>query len=234
MTASTEPGLICTPTLTLEQIYLAYGESRRPTIVLEGVSLAVSPGSMVCVAGRSGSGKTTLLKVAHGALRPDTGRVLWEGEDIAPFSSDQLALKRRNLVGYVPQDSGLIETMTAFENVLVPRMPERLSRKDVDRARMLMADLGLRGRENHRPNALSGGERQRVALARALINDPAIVLADEPTSGLDRSTADRVIDILVDVAKDRAVLVASHDPGLIIAAQLTHQMEALAIAPQPR
>lgn len=183
--------------LELRDIRVAFSTRDQGRLtVLDRVSLIASLGALVCVEGRSGSGKTSLLRVAHGGLTPQHGEVLWSGKDIARMSAEEIAILRREAVGYVPQDAGLIETMTAIENVLIPRMPTGVRSPDVDRARQLLRDLGVGDREGHRPTVLSGGERQRVALARALMNDPPVIIADEPTSGLDRRTADRVIELL--------------------------------------
>lgn len=211
--------------VALRDVSLAFGTSRRPLVVLDHLSLTVRTRSMLCVAGRSGSGKTTLLKVAHGTLHPNAGTVSWNGRDLTNLSEDELALLRRESVGFVPQDAGLIETMTALENVLIPCMPGGVTKEHVDVARDLLVSLQLSGREGHRPSALSGGERQRVAVARALMNKPSLIIADEPTSGLDRRTADSVIEVLVGLAANHAVLVASHDPHMVDSADVVHQME---------
>lgn len=188
--------------------------------ILDDVSLVVRGASLHCAAGRSGSGKTTLLDVAAGLLEPTSGQVVWNDTTITTMADNDRSRLRRRFMGYVAQDAGLINSLTAEENVLLAAVPDRLAGRYRDRALDLLGQLGLVDRLRHVPSQLSGGERQRVALARALLLDPPLLVVDEPTAGIDRSGADEIIEMLRRIASrdGRAILVASHDQHLIAAA----------------
>lgn len=183
----------------------------EPVLVLRGIDLNVAAGELVVVAGRSGSGKTTLLNIAAGLLRPTAGAVSWSGADIGALNPDAVARLRGSSIGIVFQNAALIETLNAAENVALAAVPAGL-RGSRERAMELLAQFGVAARARHYPAHLSGGEQQRVAIARALFADPPLLIVDEPTANLDRRTADGVIDILGELAKQgRGLLVASHD-----------------------
>ena len=191
----------------------------EPLIIVDGYNLTLGVGQMHCLAGRSGSGKTSILRVAAGLVPPTSGVVEWTGRAITGQPDDTITRRRRETVGYLDQGGVLVPGLTALENVLLPAVPGRDSKKLVRRATDLLHQLGVDGRVNSYPEKLSGGERQRVALARALLLQPAIVMADEPTASLDRVSADAVITLLRGLtATGIAVLVAAHDPHLIDAA----------------
>lgn len=184
--------------LSVEGLTKTYRTPQHELAVLQDVSFAVGAGSTCAVVGPSGSGKTTLLGLCAGLDRPTRGRVMLAGRDLSPLSEEQLALLRREIVGFVFQTFQLIPTLTALENVMVP--VELQGRKGVrDRAAELLAQVGLADRLGHYPAQLSGGEQQRVALARAFVNQPRILFADEPTGNLDAETADTVERLLFDL-----------------------------------
>ncbi|MFC3959121.1 ABC transporter ATP-binding protein [Halovivax cerinus] len=185
----------------------------RPTVrALQSVSLSISRGEVVGVAGPSGSGKSTLLEIVAGLRLPDAGSVVVDGISLADLSPRERARHRLRRVGFVFQDFRLLESYSAQTNVAIPLVELGVARRDRrERARSLLSDVGLGDRTDHRPGALSGGERQRVAIARALVTEPAIVVADEPTGELDVESGRRVRAILREVAADRAVVIASHD-----------------------
>jgi ABC-type lipoprotein export system ATPase subunit len=205
--------------LELNNITIRYGGGKNGSdavSVVDGFDLTLSAGEMHCVAGRSGSGKTSILTVGAGLTLPTSGRVLWEGDSLETMSDDEIADRRRALIGYVDQGGALIDGMSALENVLLPAVPDG----EVDQRREMAKDLldlvGLGRRMRHRPEQLSGGERQRVAIARALILGTRVLVVDEPTASLDRASANRIISILKDTTSDGiAVLVASHDHELV-------------------
>ncbi|HLU25264.1 MAG TPA: ABC transporter ATP-binding protein [Longimicrobiales bacterium] len=200
----------------LERTYLSAG---RPLTVLRDIDLAIEPESFVAIVGPSGSGKTTLLGLLAGLDLPTAGTVRLGGQDLSALTEDERALFRAEKVGFVFQTFHLIPTLTALENVLVPLELNggigdgKAAR---ERARSLLARVGLGDRLHHYPAQLSGGEQQRVALARAFANRPMILFADEPTGNLDAETGARVIDLLVELNEEaRTTLVlVTHDPEL--------------------
>ena len=185
--------------------------------VLKGASLSVSPGEMVALVGPSGAGKSTLLQIAGLLERPRAGEIAIAGERCDGLADRRRTRVRRERLGFVYQFHHLLAEFSALENVVLPQMiagrPKRAAR---ERARALLARLGLSAREGHRPSRLSGGEQQRVAIARAIANEPALLLADEPTGNLDRETAESVFAALVDIVRTGglAALVATHNMAL--------------------
>lgn len=191
-----------------------------PLHVIRGLNLSVSPGELVCLAGRSGSGKTTVMMIAAGLLAPTAGTVQWGDFELGTMSDDERARERGRRLGLVFQHAGLIATLRASENVALAGMVGRSMRNGASgRVEHLLNVVGLADRARHYPAQLSGGEQQRVALARALFNDPPLLLADEPTANLDRTTANDIIALLVALrGEGRALLVATHDEAMASAA----------------
>ncbi len=183
---------------------------------LDGVSLTLGAGEFVSVVGPSGAGKSTLLHLLGALDSPDSGSIRFQGEEIGTLDDGQQSDFRLRRVGFVFQFFNLIPTMSAWENVAVPRLLAgvRLGRAKAD-ALALLDRVGLGDRADHRPSELSGGQMQRVALARALIMDPILILADEPTGNLDSVTGAAVMDLLADVAhetgRDRTVVMVTHN-----------------------
>jgi len=165
--------------------------------VLDGLDLEIERGDHVALTGQSGAGKSTLLALLGGLERPQSGSVVVDGHDLTGCSRDDLAAFRRQSVGFVFQHFGLLETLSASENVelacTLAGVSRRLRRR---RATELLGAVGLQRRAGHRPGELSGGERQRVAIARALANGPRVVLADEPTGNLDEDSTSMVVELL--------------------------------------
>ncbi|NUP00229.1 MAG: ABC transporter ATP-binding protein [Nonomuraea sp.] len=179
---------------------------------LRGVSLEVGQGELVAVMGPSGSGKSTLLNVAGGLDRPTTGTVLIEGRDLGKIRD--LAALRRGSVGYVFQDLNLIPSLTAAENVMLPRELDGVrARQARGEALAVLADVGAEEIADRFPEELSGGQRQRVAIARALVGERRLLLADEPTGALDTATGDEVLTLLRNRCDAGvAVLLVTHEP----------------------
>jgi putative ABC transport system ATP-binding protein len=164
---------------------------------LSSVSLSLAGGSYTAVMGPSGSGKSTLLNLVGGLDTPTAGSVAVDSTELSSLSEPERARVRGEEVGFVFQTFNLMPRLTAAENVAFPLVFRGVDRAErLDRARELLADVGLADRTDHRPNELSGGQRQRVAIARALAGDPTLVLADEPTGNVDTGTGDRVMSVL--------------------------------------
>jgi putative ABC transport system ATP-binding protein len=183
---------------------------------LDGVSLTLGAGEFVSVVGPSGAGKSTLLHLLGALDSPDSGSIRFQGKEIGTLDDGQQSDFRLRRVGFVFQFFNLIPTMSAWENVAVPRLLAgvRLGRAKAD-AIALLDRVGLGDRADHRPSEMSGGQMQRVALARALIMDPTLILADEPTGNLDSVTGAAVMELLADVAhepgRDRTVVMVTHN-----------------------
>jgi ABC-type lipoprotein export system ATPase subunit len=185
--------------------------------VVKGVSLAIDAGEFVCLVGKSGCGKTTLLSLLSGLEKPTKGTVSLDGREITTSSEDQLALFRRDNVGFIFQSFNLIPTLSAWENVALPLFPLKMTNEERrKRATELLEKMELGHRTEHLPSALSGGEKQRVAIARALINNPKIIFADEPTGNLDSSTGEAIMNILnrLHTEEGVAILMVTHEADL--------------------
>ena len=185
--------------------------------VVKGASIAVGEGEFVSLVGKSGSCKTTLLSLLSGLERPTYGQVTLGGKTISDASEDELALFRRENVGFIFQSFNLIPTLSAWENAALPLFPIRMTEAERRRrASELLDRMELGDRMEHLPSALSGGEKQRVAIARALINHPKIVFADEPTGNLDTATGGAIMEILNRLHREEGMtlLMVTHDPGL--------------------
>ena len=185
--------------------------------VLGDLDLDVPAGGYVALAGASGAGKTTLLALLGGLERVQSGMLTVGEHDVAALTGDDLAAYRRLTVGFVFQHFGLLDALTAVENVELAAVlaGERPSQRRA-RARALLDAVGMTPRASHRPGALSGGERQRVAIARALVNRPKLVLADEPTGNLDEDTSVEVLRLLESLREERGctLLVVTHDHAI--------------------
>lgn len=216
-----------TRVLALEDVHRSYPspDGREGIEVLRGVNLEVAAGESVAVTGPSGSGKTTLLAVMGLLDSPTRGRILLDGADPAGLSGRERARIRALRVGFVFQSHHLLPQCTVWENVLVPTLAVPRGRgagdappagNPADRARRLLARVGLADRLGHRPGELSGGECLRAAVARALINGPAVLLADEPTGSLDADTAERLAGLLVEINREEGVslVVVTHSAAL--------------------
>jgi putative ABC transport system ATP-binding protein len=185
--------------------------------VVKGVSIHIDSGEFVCLVGKSGCGKTTLLSLLSGLERPTKGDVVLNGKKINGASEDELALFRRENVGFIFQSFNLIPTLSAWENVALPLFPIKMTADERRRrATELLNQMEMGHRMDHLPSALSGGEKQRVAIARALVNKPKIIFADEPTGNLDSATGDAIMDILnrLHSKEGVAILMVTHEVEL--------------------
>jgi putative ABC transport system ATP-binding protein len=207
----------------VEQLSHTYTRRGGEVDVLRGVTFEVDEGGYVSLVGPSGSGKTTLLSLIGGLEHPQSGRLAVAGHDLSQLRGDRLAEFRRSTVGFVFQHFGLLEALTAQENLELTLtfsgMPRAQRRR---RASELLEQVGLAARISHRPFELSGGERQRVAIARALSNSPQLILADEPTGNLDDDTATAVIGLLESLPAEHGctLMIVTHNRALAARAGL--------------
>jgi putative ABC transport system ATP-binding protein len=195
----------------LENVDRTYERGGTTVQALRGVTLSIEPGELLAVEGPSGSGKSTLLQLLGAMDTPSAGRVDFDGQPLAGAGDKVLTGLRRDALGFVFQQFNLIPTLTAVENVEIAMTRPKAERRA--KATELLASVGLAERADHLPGRMSGGEQQRVAIARALANDPRVVLADEPTGNLDSTTAQEIVDLLVELNRSNGmtVVVVTHD-----------------------
>ncbi len=193
-----------------------YRGKKEVITALNHVDIEIEAGKMYLLFGPSGSGKTTLLNVLSGLDKPDSGKVIYQDENIVDWDEEKLALFRRENVGFIFQDWQLIPTLTALENVEAPLYPTKLKSKEIrQRALSLLKQVGIYDRADHFPTELSGGEQQRVAIARALVSKPKVIFADEPTGNLDPESGNTVMRMLKNATRlGTAIIVATHNPEL--------------------
>lgn len=203
-----------TSTLSLEDVTLVYPDGDGELTVLDDVDFLVGPGELVTLVGPSGSGKSSLLAVAGLLLAPTRGTVRVDGHDTTDWNESRRARARRSRFGFVFQQSNLVPSLTAVEQLeLVTHINGGRAGRARERALELLDAVGLTTKAERRPHQLSGGERQRVGIARALMNDPAVLLADEPTSALDHGRATAIVDLLADLTHrfGTATIMVTHD-----------------------
>ncbi|MGF6600022.1 putative ABC transport system ATP-binding protein [Paraburkholderia sp. GAS448] len=198
--------------LTLSNVSKSY-QGTQPRNVLRAVNLELRAGECVAIMGESGTGKSTLLNLAAGLDRPDTGQILFEGQDLATLDDDAVTLERRQKMGFVFQAFHVLPNLSAAQNIALPLLLNGVGARDVaERVAAALASVGLEGRADTMPRELSGGELQRVAIARALVHRPRLVLADEPTGNLDHDTAMRILHLLRELTRQHgaAALLVTH------------------------
>jgi putative ABC transport system ATP-binding protein len=200
--------------IELHDVTKTYQKGEHVVTPLLEVTVAVEAGELFVLLGPSGSGKTTLLNLIAGIDRPDQGRVLVAGNDLARFSARKLADWRAEHVGYVFQQHHLVPVLTAYENVELPLYLFKLSAKERhQRVALALEAVGLQDRADHFPRQLSGGQEQRVAIARAIVADPPLLVADEPTGDLDHESAKATLDLLGRLHEERhkTIVMVTHD-----------------------
>jgi putative ABC transport system ATP-binding protein len=221
--------------IALHDVDLSLGRGAARVHILRGISLTIGRGEAVGLVGPSGSGKSTLLMTMAGLERPDAGRVVVDGTDLAGLDEDALARFRGRRIGIVFQSFHLVPTMTALENVALPL--ELAGEDDAfERAEAELTAVGLGHRFHHYPAQLSGGEQQRVAIARAIVANPAILVADEPTGNLDETTGGSIIDLLFALKRDRGatLVLVTHDLALARLCDRTVRLRSGLIDTQPQ
>jgi len=209
--------------------------SGNDLVVLNEVDIAFEAGCHTSIVGTSGSGKSTLLNLLGGLDHPTKGEILFQGENINHYPSNQLSNWRNRHIGFIFQFHHLLPDFTALENVQMPALiagtAPALARKN---ATNLLEQVGLKERLTHKPAKLSGGEQQRVAIARALTNQPTIILADEPTGNLDEETAEKVGQLLIDVSQEynTTIVLVTHNPGFAKKMERNFRLSNGNISPQ--
>ena len=205
--------------LQVKDLTKTYGKGDTTVAALGGVSFNVNKGEFVAIVGASGSGKSTLMHLIGGVDRPTSGGVIIDGNEIYKSSESELAIFRRRNIGLIYQFYNLIPTLTAEENIMLPRLLDN-RKPDEDKLRTILETIGLTDRAKHLPSELSGGQQQRVSVGRALINDPALILADEPTGNLDSKSSREIIDLLKLANKryNQTLLIITHDEKIALGA----------------
>lgn len=196
-----------------------YGKGDITVTALDNVSFSVKKGEFVAIMGASGSGKSTLMHLIGGIDRPTSGTVFVDGNEINKSNESELAIFRRRNIGIIYQFYNLIPTLTAEENIMLPRLLDN-RKPDSEKLRSILDTIGLTERAKHLPSELSGGQQQRVSIGRALINDPMLVLADEPTGNLDSKAGNEIIDLLKLANKrfNQTLLIITHDEKIALQA----------------
>ena len=185
------------PVIQMNGIVKRYYEGKENELeILHGIDLTVRQGDFVAIVGESGSGKSTLMNIIGALDKPTAGTYLLDGTNVQAMTDSQLSVIRNKKIGFVFQNFNLIGRTSALKNVELPMLYAHVPpRQRTQRARELLAAVGMADRADHQPNELSGGQKQRVAIARAMANDPSLLLADEPTGALDSATSRTVMDI---------------------------------------
>ncbi|MEO1179150.1 MAG: ABC transporter ATP-binding protein [Pseudomonadota bacterium] len=203
--------------ISLRQITRVYGSGAAEVRALDGVDIDITPGEFVAIMGPSGSGKSTAMNVIGCLDRPTSGQYRFNGVEVGGLSNDQRALLRRHYLGFIFQGYNLLPRMSARDNVELPLIYKGLPKPErIARAERALDLVGLGGRAGHDPSQLSGGQQQRVAIARALAGDPRVVLADEPTGNLDTTRSAEIMELLVDLRRERnlTIVMVTHEDDM--------------------
>jgi putative ABC transport system ATP-binding protein len=216
------------PMVDVRGVRKVYRRDAEELTVLDGIDLQVPSGEFVALMGPSGSGKTTLLNLIAGIDRPTSGQVIVAGTDVARLSESELAQWRSRHVGFIFQFYNLIPVLRAVENVELPLLLTRLSKKERrERALTALKVVGLSDRSGHYPRQLSGGQEQRVAIARAIVGDPSVLVADEPTGDLDAKSAEDILALMETLNREfrKTIVMVTHDPHAAERARRTLHLE---------
>jgi putative ABC transport system ATP-binding protein len=208
--------------MIIENVSLELGDGDQKVLALDNVSATVNAGELTAVVGPSGSGKSSLLAVCGGLRTPTAGSVSIDGTTISTLSPAALTRVRRDLIGFVFQQSNLVPALTAIDQLLlvVHLRGKRPGGADRERAMALLAEVDMTQRADRRPDQLSGGERQRVGIARSLMGEPKVLLVDEPTSMLDHNRGQAIVELLAGRCRDHnvATLMVTHDQSMLATA----------------
>jgi len=205
--------------LQVKELTKTYGKGDTTVTALNSVSFSVNKGEFVAIIGASGSGKSTLMNLIGGIDRPTSGSVTIDGNEIYKLSESERAIFRRRNVGMIYQFYNLIPTLTAEENIMLPRLLDN-RKADTEKLLSILEMIGLSDRARHLPSELSGGQQQKVSVGRALINDPTFILAEEPTGNLDSKSSREIIDLLKLANKryHQTLLIITHDEKIALQA----------------
>jgi len=213
--------------VSVHSISKSYWRDSLEIPVLQNTSFEIPEGEFLALQGPSGSGKTTLLNLIAGIDRPSSGSILVGGTDVTTLNESDLAKWRARFVGFVFQFYNLMPVLTAFENVELPLLLTKLSKKERrEHVAFALTLVGLQDRIDHYPKQLSGGQEQRVAIARAIVTDPTLLMADEPTGDLDKQSAEEILTLLERLNSEfkKTIIMVTHDPR---AAERAHTMRYL-------
>lgn len=216
-----------TDIVTIRNVTKSYRRGSQIVPVLEDINLSIRSGEFLALMGPSGSGKSTLLNLIAGIDKADSGSINIGGCEITTLSDAELADWRAVNVGFIFQFYNLIPVLTAYENVELPLLLTRLSRRERrEHVEAALEIVNLSDRMDHRPSQLSGGQQQRVAIARAVVTDPVILVADEPTGDLDRVSAGEILSLMDHLVNDfqKTIIMVTHDPR---AAEKSHVVRHL-------
>jgi len=209
------------------EIRKSFQSGSKELKVLKGVDLEIKPGTLTAIVGASGAGKSTLLHILGGLDTPDQGSVHLDSTNIFSLSDDGLSDFRNRTIGFVFQFHHLLAEFNALENVMLPLLIARQDKsKSQEKAYYLLEEVGLKERLQHRPAELSGGEQQRLALARALANDPKVVIADEPTGNLDRKSSQELVELLMQLKREKGltIVLATHNLEIARKADFVYEL----------
>lgn len=205
------------PLISIKNVRKIYRMGEEKIVALDDISLDIYKGEIVCFLGKSGSGKSTFLNMVAGLEKPTKGSITIGGVPLHKLNEDEVTLFRQKNIGFIFQAYNLLPMLTTFENVVYPLLLRGMSKKDrEERAKKVIAEVGLEGYENRKPNQMSGGQQQRVGIARALVVNPKIIFADEPTGNLDTKTTDSVMNIILDRARknNQTLIIVTHDNSI--------------------
>lgn len=209
--------------ISLKDIRKSYYLGKQELPVLKGINLTINSNEYVALMGPSGSGKSTLMNIIGCLDTPTAGQYILNGKDVSRMEDDELADVRNVEIGFVFQQFNLLPRLTAWENVAMPLIYAGIGKKErEERAREILAKVGLGDRAHHKPNEISGGQSQRVAIARALINNPSLILADEPTGNLDTKTSVEIMELFSQIhSQGNTVVLVTHEEDI---ANYTHRI----------
>ncbi len=214
--------------VSLRNVAKSYWRDSLEIPVLRDISFEIPEGEFLALMGPSGSGKTTLLNLIAGIDRPTTGTITAAGTSLTELGESEMAVWRARHVGFVFQFYNLLPVLTAFENVEIPLLLTKLSKKERrEHVEFALRIVGLADRMDHYPRHLSGGQEQRVAIARAIVTDPVFLVADEPTGDLDKHSAEEILQLLEQLNREykKAIIMVTHDPRAAERAHTTRHLD---------